>query len=103
MVANETGGPAAAAGDLSHVVITKLVLADGTEYTLAPVTLALMAEAEEKLGVPYEDIMQTSKPKAKLMTYLIWLRLRANYPGLTEQRVAELVTLDILVDLNKAG
>jgi len=72
----------------------KLRLADGKEYILAPLTANMMAEVEDRFDKPWEELAITPMRKRPLIM-ILWLRLRENYPELTEEQVGNLLTADM--------
>ena len=85
--------------NLASTKITTITLADGNEYELAPVTINLMAEVEEKFDLPFFEIIQ--KRRVFHIRYIMYLRLRNKYPNLTEEKVGELVTSETLMEIAK--
>ncbi len=85
--------------DLMQVKITKLTLADGKEYELAPLTLNIMGEVEDKFGMSFFDLI--GKRQTKGIRFIVYLRLKKKYPELTEEIVGELITVDTLNEIGK--
>lgn len=74
--------------------VEKIKLADGIEYNLLPLTATMVAEVEERFDKAWEEITKPPMRKRPLIMVL-WLRLRANHPELTEQQVGDLITDDM--------
>ncbi len=75
--------------------IDKITLADGKEYTLKPVDLNMLVDVEAKFNEPFNKILT----QAKTIRYLVSLRLK-DYE-LTEEKVGELITLDVLTKVSE--
>jgi len=71
-------------------------LADGNEYTLKPFNLNMMEEVEDKFGESWDEL--TGKLRAKVLRYVLYVSLKPNHPELTEKKIGELVTADILAN-----
>ena len=76
-------------------------LADGNEYTLSPFNLNMMEEVEDKFGEAWDDLI--GKVRAKVLRYLLYVCLKPNHPELTEQKIGELVTTEILAQAYTAA
>lgn len=69
----------------------KIKLADGKVYDLAPLTANMMADVEDRFDKSWEEL--TKKPMRKRPVILTaYLRLKPNYPELTEEQVGDLIT-----------
>jgi len=68
--------------------------ANGVEYSLAPLTANMMAEAEDRFDKAWEELMASPIRKRPLI-FVLYLRLRPNYPDLTEEQVGDLMTDDL--------
>jgi len=71
-------------------------LADGNEYNLKPFNLNMMEEVEDKFGESWEDLV--GKMRARVLKYLLFVCLKEAHPDLTEKKIGELVTAEILAD-----
>ncbi len=79
--------------------IQTIILADGKEYELAPMTLNVMASVEDKFDKSYFDLVNSRRMNH--IRYIVYLRLKGKYPELTEEKVGELVTVDVLTEIAK--
>lgn len=72
----------------------KITLANGQEYKLRPLNLNTMSAIEEQFGLDFPVLLQSSR----MVVYraLLYQMLHDNYPDLTEERVGQLVTADLL-------
>lgn len=77
---------------------TTLKLGDGKEYELTPLNLNMMIEIEDKFGEPLAQLFDAGK--VKVIRYLLFVMLKPKYPDMTEKKVGESVTAEIL---NKVG
>ena len=69
-------------------------LADGKEYTLAPLTLNTLANLEEAFDCDLEELQsKLAKRGATAFRKLLWVFLRGDYPDLTLVGVGDLVEL----------
>jgi len=75
--------------------VDKIKLADGQEYEMARLTANMMAEVEERFDKSWEEITKPPMRKRPLIMVL-WLRLKPNYPDLTEEQVGDLNIEDLL-------
>ena len=84
-----------------------IILADGNEYTLPPLTLNTLANIEEMLGCGIDKLQEQFNTKmATTLRNLLYAMLRENYPKLTLEQAGKLVTMDKfkpLVDLISAA
>lgn len=78
--------------------VEKVKLADGKEYTLKPLSANMMAEVEERFDKAWEELTKGTIRK-RVLIMILWLRLKGNYPELTEEQVGDLITEDMeLID-----
>ena len=77
----------------------KLTFSDGNEYELAPVTLNLLMQVEEKFDKSYFDLVNSRR--VNHIRYIVYLRLKSKYPDITEEKVGELITVDVLTEIAK--
>ena len=76
----------------------KIKLSDGREYELSPMNINILAELEDKFEKPLDELF--TKGRLSFVRYILFLRLRKNYPELdTEEKVGELVTLQMVSGL----
>ncbi len=72
-----------------------VTLADGKEYTLAPMNLNTLANMEETFDCDLADLTEKmSGRSASVFRKLLWVLLREDYPDLTIDKVGKLVQLD---------
>lgn len=76
-------------------------LADGIEYTMKPFNLNMMEEVEDKFEESWDELI--GKMRARVLKYLLYVCLKSDHPELTEQKVGELVTAEILTDAYKVA
>lgn len=75
-----------------------IILGDGKEYKLGPVTLETLAALERKFG----NIGPAIKARPlQMVMYLLYLMIRDNYPNLTETQVGRLVSLETVTEVGK--
>lgn len=79
--------------------IDKAKLADGKEYDLAPVNINILADLEDKFDMSFGDLMGSGRIKP--LRYLVYLRLKPNYPDLTEDEVGKLIDMKVLTNIIK--
>lgn len=79
--------------------VKTIQLVDGNEYELAPMTVNLMIEVENKFDLSYFELIQ--KRRVIHTRYILYLRLRVKYPHLTEEKIGELVTTETLMEIAK--
>lgn len=79
--------------------IDKAILADGKEYELAPVNINILADLEDKFDIPFGELMGSGRIKP--LRYLIYLRLKPNYPDITEEEVGKLIDINVLTKIIK--
>ena len=77
----------------------KLTLADGQEYELAPMTLNILIQVEDKFDKSYFDLVNSRRMNH--IRHIVYLRLKGKYPELTEEKVGELVTVAVLTEIAK--
>ncbi|OGO01400.1 MAG: hypothetical protein A2Y59_06710 [Chloroflexi bacterium RBG_13_52_14] len=78
--------------------IAKVRLADGREYILKPLTARMMAEIEERFDKAWEELTRAPMRK-RILIAILFLRLKDNYPELTEEQLGNLITEDMeLID-----
>jgi hypothetical protein len=77
------------------------VILGGKEYTLSPVTLFTLANIEHEFGCGIGQVQSqiTSQPATSLAK-LLYALLRENYPEVTPDQAAKLVTLEDLKNLS---
>jgi hypothetical protein len=71
-----------------------VVLANGESYLMRPLNLNMMTAAEEKFGAPFPKLL--SENRMAVIRHLLFLMLKEDKPTLTEERVGQLVTIDII-------
>lgn len=81
------------------VELNTIVLSDGKEYELAQMTINLASQVEDKFDMSFFELI--SKRRISHIRFIIYLRLRAKYPDLTEEKVGDLVTFDVLKKIAK--
>lgn len=74
-----------------------ITLADGKEYELAQMTLNILIQIEDKFEKSYFDLVNSRRMNH--IRYIVYLRLKGQYPELTEEKVGELVTVDVLAEI----
>lgn len=77
-----------------------ILLADGKEYELTPVTANTLAYLEDKFGKTTDELFD-GKVRFKVYISLIYARLHRKYPDLTEEQVGELLTTDVIAKSKK--
>lgn len=98
MVTGEEGRDTAAKNLALDPKMDKVKLNDGKEYELSPMNLNILAELEDKFEQPLDELF--SKGRLSFIRYLLFMRLKKNYPELdTEEKVGELVTLGTVAGL----
>ena len=98
MVTSEKAGDKAPKNLAQTPEINKIKLADGKEYELIPVDINVMADLEAKFDdTPFLELL--SSGRAKPLRHLIYLRLKPNYPELTEEQVGKQVSMKVLADI----
>lgn len=80
--------------------LDKMVLADGKEYELAPLTANIMADLEDKFEKSIDELF-SGAIRMKVFRALVYERLRAKYPELTEEQVGDLLTADVIIASRK--
>jgi len=86
---------------LAEVRGKTIKLADGKDYTLAPLNLNLLANLEAEFDCDLEELgakLSTGRV-ATAFRKLLWLFLRDNYPELKEVDVGRLVEVSIMTDV----
>lgn len=63
----------------------------GVEYDLVPLTANMMAEVEDRFDKAWEEIIAPPIRKRPLI-FVTYLRLKPNYPELTEEQVGDLIS-----------
>jgi hypothetical protein len=77
--------------------VTRITLADGKEYEIAPLDLNMLIEIEAKFGgSPFDKLKDGKLSTAR---YIFYLRLRDKNPAITEEQVGKLVTWRILAGI----
>ncbi len=79
--------------------IDRIKLADGGTYTLSPINLNVMVEVEDAFNEPIAKLLESGAVKP--IRYILYLRLRRDYPDMTEEQVGALVDADVLVEIGK--
>lgn len=79
--------------------IDKLRMSDGKEYKLAPVDVNLLVDFEEELGDSAMDMLQTGR--LKYIRYLVYLRLKPNYPDMTVEKTGALIDTKVIKEITK--
>jgi hypothetical protein len=80
-----------------------LVLADGKEYQLAPLTVNIMADLEDKFDKPIDELFSGSV-RMKVLRALLFARIKNSCPDMTEEQLGDLITDDVLINMkNKLG
>ena len=90
----DTEGQGLARGDKGK----KILLADGNEYELSPLTLNMLCELEDKFRDAFEVLQ---KPSMKAIRFILYLKLKTKYPTITEEKAGELVTEEIFSKLGE--
>lgn len=80
----------------SGVKINTLKL-DGVEYNLKPFNMNMMGDLEDKFDDSFTNLM--GEPRMKVIRCATWLRMKDEYPDMTEEKLGELVTIDVLTDV----
>jgi hypothetical protein len=73
-----------------------ITLGDGKEYQLAPLNVNMMAGIEEKFDKSMSELFSGSV-RMKVLRALLFARLQAGCPDMTEEKLGELITDDVLV------
>ncbi len=76
-----------------------IILADGKEYELAPMTLNILVQVEDKFEKSYFDLVNSRR--LSHIRYIVYLRLKGKYPELTEEKIGELINMDVLTEIAK--
>lgn len=81
----------------------KIVLADGKEYLVSPITMGVMMDLEKKFG-SLNALSNLEEGEAKLsdVAFMAFVLLKQEHPELTQDRVNKLITIQNmpkLVDL----
>jgi hypothetical protein len=71
-----------------------VTLGNGESYLMRPLNLNMMAAVEEKFGQPFLKLL--AENRMSVVRHLLFLMLKEDKPTLTEERVGQLVTIDIL-------
>lgn len=79
----------------------EITLADGKVYHLSEINLNILADLEEELEYTsrQELIDKFETQGAKSIRVLLHILLKKNHPNLTKEDVGELVTLEIMGDI----
>jgi hypothetical protein len=80
--------------------ITSIVLADGKEYNLSPLTANMIADLEDRFDKSTSELFSGSV-RMRAVIALYFTRLKSNYPELTEQKLGDLITDDVLIETRK--
>ena len=80
--------------------LESITLADGKEYQLAPLTVNLMADLEDQFDKPISELFSGSV-RMKVLRALFFARMKPNYLDMTEQRLGDLMTSDVLADMKE--
>ena len=75
-----------------------ITLADGQEYKLAPVNLNILTEVEDRFDKSISDLFSGSVRVGVYKAFL-FARIKRNYPDMTEDKLGELITDDVLINL----
>jgi hypothetical protein len=71
-----------------------IVLSNGKSYLARPINLNMMAAVEEKFNDSFPKLLSANR--MAVLRHLLYLMLREDTPELTEDRVGQLVTIDLL-------
>jgi len=84
-------------GEYRHMGAKTITLSNGQAYAVRPLNLNMMAALEEKFGEPFGKLL-TSQRMA-VIRHLLFLMLHEDNSNLTEERVGQLVTVEIIGSL----
>ena len=80
--------------------LDRIKLSDGNEYNLAPVDVNLLCDFEEYYpDKAAGELIATGR--MQYIRYMVYLRLRREYPDMTVERVGALIDVDVLVALKQ--
>jgi hypothetical protein len=80
--------------------LSKIVLKDGKEYTLAPLDLNTLVDIEDKFDKPLSELLKEGR--LKVIRYILFKRLHPNYPELTEDKLGTLLDFGYMKTLFSA-
>jgi hypothetical protein len=80
--------------------ITSITLADGKEYQLAPLTANMIADLEDRFNKSTDELF-SGGVRMRAVIALYFARIKQNYPDMTEQKLGDLITDDVLINMNK--
>lgn len=83
-----------AKGELPMAENRSITLSNGTPYLMRPLNLNMMAAVEEKFGEAFPKLLASNR--MAVIRHLLYLMLHEDNPSLTEDRVGQLVTIDII-------
>jgi hypothetical protein len=84
-------------GEYRYMGAKTITLSNGQAYAMRPLNLNMMAALEEKFGEPFGKLL-TSQRMA-VIRHLLFLMLHEDNSNLTEERVGQLVTVEIIGSL----
>ena len=86
---------------LKKVEPRKVVLADGKEYKLGPVSLNVLANLEEEFGCGLNELSKKfGKQQASSFRLLLFVMLRENYPEITKEQAGKLVSMELIPEIS---
>lgn len=74
--------------------IDRLKMSDGEEYDMVPLNMSMLIEFEEEFDGSAMGLLETGR--LKYVRYLLYLRLKPNYPDMTVEKAGKLVDFDVI-------